>query len=432
MINVDISNLWTCVTLPELLGCEKEIFDAHNLLRDHQPEGPDFLGWLDQPEHATGRLIHGIRRRAEQICANSDVLVVCGSGHAYDGARAAITCYGGMERNLLSRPRVLFAGSSLSGRQWLELCRLLEDQDYSLHIISDDGMDPGVNVIVRGLRWLMERRYGGQSKERISVATLVGTPLHKMGQEEGYELFPMPKQLGGSHSSLTAAALLPMAVAGIDPLAVLEGAVECSRELDVRSFENPAWLYAAARSVLPGKGRNRELMCFTDHSMAALGSWWQRYVWHHECREGTGVCPETVLLSGDLSAVDAMLCSGKSGVFETVVHFDPVAKRIPVEMDWNDYDGLGFLSGRDLDFVGEQLLQAAVESHNFAGVPVLDIYAGELTAQAIGELLCFFELSSALTAWASGTDPFAAEENRSRVAALRGMGAPEGDVFSQN
>ena len=242
MINVDISNVWTCVTLPELLGSERDIFDAHNLLRNNQSDGPDLLGWLGLPDSIQARLIHSIRRRAEQICTGSDVLVVCGSGHAYDGARAAISLYGGAARNLLTGPQVFFAGESLSGRQWLELSRLLEDKDYSLFIISPTGQELGTNVAARGLRWMMERKYGPKAKERISVATTVGTPLHKMGQEEGYELFPMPRQLGGTDSTLTAAALVPMAVAGIDPLSVLEGAAESYRELDVRSFENPAWL----------------------------------------------------------------------------------------------------------------------------------------------------------------------------------------------
>ena len=417
MINLDISNVWTCVTLPELLGSEREIFDAHQRLRNNQPDGPDLLGWLGLPDSIQARLIHGIRRRAEQICAGSDVLVVCGSGHAYDGARAAIELYGGANRNLLSGPQVFFAGESLSGRQWLELSRLLEDKDYSLHIISPTGRELGANVAARGLRWMMERKYGPRTKERISVATVVGTPLHKMGQEEGYELFPMPRQLGGTDSALSAAALIPMAVAGIDPLSVLEGAAESYRELDVRSFENPVWLYAAARSVLPGKGRRRELLCVFDHSLAAFGRWWQRYVWRHE---PGGVEPETVCLPGDLETMEDMACdSGR--VFETVLHFDPIAKKVPVEMDWKDYDGLGCLSGRNFDYVEQQVMTAMVETHNDAGVPILDLYAGELTAQTLGELFCFFELASALTAQVAGKDPFAPASQRTLEAAMSAM-----------
>lgn len=425
MINLDISNVWTCVSLPELLGSERELFDAHSRLRNNQPDGPDFLGWLGLPDSITARLIHGIRRRAEQICADCDVLVVCGSGSAFEAARAAVDCYCGSARNLLSRPQIYFTGETLSGRQWVELGRLLEDKEYALHMISPDGSSLAANVTARGLRWMMERKYGPRTKERISVATNVGTSLHKMGQEEGYELFPMPRQMGGSDSGLTAAALIPMAAAGIDPLSVLEGAAESYQSLDVRSFDNPAWLYAGARHLLPKKGRSRELLCFFDHSLAGLGRWWQRYVWQHEGRQGGGICPETVLLPGELDAMEDMACAMGSGVFETLVHFDPISKQIPVEMDWKDYDGLGFLSGRNLDYVEGQTMAAMAETHNFEGVPVLDVQAGELTAQSLGELLYFFELSSALTAQTNGVDPFAPGSRKTLDAALENMGKPQ-------
>lgn len=420
MINVDISNVWTCVTLPELLGSEKQIFDAHQLLRNNQPDGPDLFGWLGLPDSITGRLIHSINRRAQAICDQSDVLVVCGSGDSYNAARAAVSAYGGSHRNALSRPQVFFAGESLSGRNWLELQSLLADKDYSLHIISPTGKEPASNISARGLRWMMERKYGSEAKTRITVATPVGTPLHKMGQEEGFELFPMPVQLGGTCSGLNTAALLPMAVAGIDPLSVLEGAAESYKELDIRSFENPAWLYAAARTVLPTKGKDRELLCFFDHSFLEFGRWWQRYVWNHECRNGRGIRPETLLLPGDLETTDAMILADPA-VFETHVHFDPVTKKIPVEMDWKDYDGLGFLSGKHLDFTEDCMRSATMESHNYAGVPVLDIHAGELSAQSLGELFYFFELSASLTAQTAGLEPFAPSEGLTVQSALKTM-----------
>lgn len=423
MINVDISNLWSCVSLPELLTGEKELFDAHNLLRNNQPGGPDYMGWLGLPDSVHARLIHGIRRVSEKICASSDVLVVCGAGPAYWGAQAAIDLYCGANRNLLGHvPQVLFAGDSLSSRQWLELSQLLEDKDYSLHIISDQGQALGPNVAARGLRWLMERKYGNQTKERISVSTKVGSPLYKMGQEEGYELFPMPKELGGCDSVLTAAAMLPMAVAGIDPLDLLEGAAEAHEALDIRSFENPVWLYAGARSVLSRKGRQKELLCFYDHSLRAFGRWWQKRAMRHECREDLGIYPMTALLPGDLEALDQLLVSGRSGFFETLLHFSPIAKKVPVEMDWKDYDGLGGLSGRTLDYVEEQHMAAMMETHNENGVAILDLQAGDLTAQTLGQLFCFFELSSALSAYVSGVDPFDLLPSPTRQKALENMG----------
>lgn len=418
MINVDISNVWTCVSLPELLGTERQIFDAHNLLRASDPEGPDFLGWLNMPFAARERLTHGVSRASEQICGQAEVLVVCGTGGAFQGARAAVELYCGSQRNLLGgKPEILFVGESLSPRQWIDLSQLLEDREFSLCFLSTDGRELGCNVIGRGLRWLLERKYGPKAKTRVSVATVVGSPLHKMAQEEGYDLFPLPKEQGGLTSTLTAAALLPMAVAGIDPQAVMEGAAEARKELDIRSFENPAWLYAAARFVLPQKGRGRELLCLFDHNFASFGSWWQRQTW----RQGIqGLTVEPVLLPGDLEAMDDLVCAG-AGVFETMVHVSPMVKKIPVEMDWKDYDGLGCLSGKTLDYVEQQMMTAMAETHNMAGVPVVDIDAGDLTAEHVGQLFCFFELSGALTAQLFGTDPFAQASSAVRRAAMEAM-----------
>ena len=365
MVNVDISNVWGAVSLPELLGREREVFDAHQ--------------------------------------NDSDLLLVCGVTEAALGARGAIDLYGGAKRNLLHSPQVYFVGGSLSSRQWLELSSLLEERDYSLLLVSPTGQDLGVNVTARGLRWMMERKYGAAAKNRIFVATKVGTPLHRMGQEEGYELFPLPRELGGAGSVFSAGGLIPMAVAGIDPLAVVEGAVEQYEAADIRSFENPAWLYAAARSVLSSKGRDREILCCFDHSLASLGRWWQRVTWMWQ-DQSTMLTPETALLPGDLTGLEALTRTGR--VFETALHFAPIAKKVPVEMDWKDYDGLGFLSGRTWEDVERHAAEALVYTHTLAGTPLIDLDAGELTAEAVGGLFAFLELSSALTALLCGGDPF--------------------------
>ncbi|MBP3633494.1 MAG: hypothetical protein J6J43_02845 [Oscillospiraceae bacterium] len=398
MINVDISNVWTCVSLPDLLGSEQEVFDAHLRLRDNTPEGPDHMGWLNMPGTASGRMIYGIREAAKRICGNSDILVVCGSGGTYLGAKAAVKALGNE-----TDTRLLFVGQSLSSAEFLELGRVLQNKDYSLFIISADGAAMATNIAVRSLRWMMERKYGAQAKERICVATMVGTQMHTMAQEEGYTLFPLPKQLGGASSALTSAAFVPMAVAGIDPLAVLEGAAESHWELDIRAFENPAWIYAGIRHALMKQGRNRELLCLTDPGLQASGYWLQRMAWQRQ----VDVSVETVLLPGDLDAMDAMATDPRSRAFETLLHFAGETRRVPVEMDWKDYDGLGFLSGKTVEDVERGMVQALISVHNDAGVPILDVDAGTLTAENYGAMVYFFELANALNSVMNDHDPFA-------------------------
>lgn len=417
MITVDISNVWTCLSFGDLLGREKDVFDAHMTLCDHTQQGHDHMGWLQMPAGAVSRMAESISRTARKICESSEVLVVCGCGGAYHGAEAAIEAYCGTEHALLRKPAVLFVGRSLSARRWQDLGRLLHNREYSVLLISPDGKETATNVTARGLRWMTERRYGAAAADRIYVATMVGTPLHTMAQEEGYELFPMPKQPGGFSSTITSAALLPMTVAGLDPQAVLDGAVQGRTEMDIRSFENPAWLYAAAGNVLGEKGRNRELFCVTDPGMLALGQWRQRDLW----RQGINRSVETVLLPGDLEAADKTAPASDSRVFETILRFADDTKKVPVEMDWKDYDGLGFLSGKHTDFVLDHLVQAVIGTHNNAGVPILDVDAGELTAENLGAMFVFFELSSAISAVMEGKNPFDSAQPSYREQALDAM-----------
>ena len=208
MVNVDISNVWTCLSLPELLGCEQEVFDAHNRLRSGEPEGPDHMTWLDMPEAARARLARRVAEVAQIIREDSDVLLVCGSGGSFHGAKAAVEAFG-----CRNKPEIRFLGGELSSERMLSLVEQLKEKDYSLLIISHDGGDLAVNVTVRSLRWMMERKYADEARSRIYAVTLVGSSLHTMAQEEGYELFPLPKQMGGFDTVLTPGALLPMAVA---------------------------------------------------------------------------------------------------------------------------------------------------------------------------------------------------------------------------
>ena len=428
MIKVDISNIWGEISLPDLLSLEKEIFDAHNTLMDGTGAGAEYTGWLDLPTGQETEELIRIQNAAERIRADSDVFVVIGIGGSYLGSRAAIELLQGQNRNMgkgSGDPQIYFAGNTLSTRQWNELQRLLDGKDFSIAIISKSGTTTEPAIAMRGLRWMLERKYGTDEARYRTYAITDPTDgaLRQMVEEAGWETFSIPANVGGRYSVLSPAGLLPMAVAGIDPLAVLEGAAESRRDLDVRAFDNPAWLYAAARSVLARKGLNKELLCVFDHNLSAFGHWWQRQTWRHQCREQVGLSVQTALLPGDLEALDQMVSSGRSGVFETMLHFAPIAKKVPVEMDWRDYDGLGFLSGRNLDFVEAQTMAAMAETHNYAGVPVLDLDAGELVAETLGELFCFFELSSALTARTLGLDPFDCAPDTVRAAALESMGA---------
>ena len=254
MIKVDISNVWGQVTLSDLLAMEKEVAAAHTTLADGTGAGNDFLGWQNLPVREATEEITRIQRAAEKIRSDSDVFVVIGIGGSYLGPRAAIELLQGPNHNIgkgKGNPQIFFAGNGLSTRHWNELTRLLEGKDFSIAIISKSGTTTEPAIATRALRWMLERKYGAEkAKKRIYVTT---DPKHgalrQMATEEGYESFIIPPNVGGRYSVLTAVGLLPMAVAGIAPMDVMLGAARARKELDIRSFENPAWQYAAIRNL---------------------------------------------------------------------------------------------------------------------------------------------------------------------------------------
>lgn len=411
MITVDISNIWGDLSLPDLLQAEKEVFDAHMLLTDRNGEGSGYLGWLDLPVEKQTEEICRIRAAAKTIRETSDVFVVVGIGGSYLGPRAAIELLQGVNRNL-SRgkgdPQILFAGNTLSTRAWNELVKLLEGKDFSLCLISKSGTTTEPAIATRGLRWLLERRYGTEAakKRTYAITDPVKGALRQMAQEEGWESFVIPAGVGGRYSVLTAVGLLPMAVAGIDPMEVMKGAWEAKQTYDLRSFENPVWLYAAIRNLLYRRGKCIELLETFEPGFRSMGLWWQQLFGESEGKDGKGIFPVYAEFTPDLHSLGQMIQQGERNLFETMLRFDPPENTYTIGGDYKNLDGLNYLEGKTLDFVDEQAYRGTLAAHVDGGVPVITMEAGKLDAAKLGELFWFFELSCAISAYMLGVNPF--------------------------
>ena len=425
MINTELSNIWSCVSLPNLLSSEKELFDAHLRLRRNQPGFDDFLGWLGHGDAFIARLIGSISHMAETIAQQSQVLVVAGMGESWLGAKAAVQMLGRGGQD--GRPRVLFVGDRMGSEEYLALFDRLEGKEFSLQLIMPGRPEPECAIASRAVRWMMERRYGKEAKSRIYVTALPDSPMAGMAKEEGYAFLPMPAEPGGAVSALTAATLLPLAVAGVDPLSFLEGAAAGYGEYDLRAFENPVWMYAGARYALCNRGRVNEFLLTTGSGLNGFGSWWQQTALRRTCRDGMGILPSHFALPQSLDALDTMLTSGKYPVFETVLRTEAAPQqRLHVEMDWKDYDGLGYLAETTLEDIADKTVTAFVESQAAADVPVVQLECGALDAPQAGELFYFFELANAICAAASGVDPLLpAGDGPARRLAGQMFGRPE-------
>ncbi len=409
MISVDISNFWGDVSLPDLLSMEQEVHAAHRLLIEGKGAGNDYLGWLHLPVFEPTEEMKRIRNAASYIRENCDVFVVVGIGGSYLGPRAAIELIKGQHHNLRrGDPQIFFAGNNLSTRAWQELCQLLEGKEFAIKIISKSGTTTEPAIAMRGLKWMLERRYGVEkAKKRIFVTTDPARgALRQMARESGYETFSIPPDVGGRYSVLTAVGLLPMAVAGIDITEVMIGAAQAKRDLSLFSFENPAWLYAAGRNLLYRKGKALELLCCYEPSFRYLAAWWQQLFGESEGKDGKGLFPATAEFTADLHSLGQMIQQGERDLFETVVRFQPCRKKTLIEKDYKDLDGLNYLEGRSLDYVEEQAFLGTLAAHTDGGVPVILVQADEICDRALGELFFFFELSCGISAYLLGVNPF--------------------------
>ena len=411
MIRVDISNIWGEVSLPDLLSLEREVFEAHNLLTEGTGAGSELRGWLELPaQMSTDELIR-IRNVADRIRANSDVLVVIGAGGSYLGSRAAIELLQGVNHNIgkgKGNPQIFFAGFSLSTRHWNELLRLLEGKDYSIVAISKSGSTLEPAIAMRALRWMLERKYGtDEARRRIyTITDPTEGVLRQMTAEAGWETFSIPADVSSRFSVLTAAGLLPMAVAGIDIMAMVSGAADAKAEYDLRSFENPVWLYTAIRQLMHRQGKAMEILAGFDPCFKAFGAWWQHMFGQSEGKDGKGLFPVFAEFTTDLHTFGQTLQQGQRNFFETMLRFDAPALKHIIGPDYNDPDGLNYLSGKTLDYVDEQAYLGTLDAHVDGGVPVITVECGSLNAANIGELFYFFQLSAAISAYMLGVNPF--------------------------
>ena len=411
MIKVDISNVWGRVSLPDLLALEKEVFAAHMTLTEGNGPGNDYLGWLNLPAAQPTEEMKRISAAAERIRKDSDVFIVVGIGGSYLGPRAAIELLQGPNHNIgkgKGDPQVFFAGNGLSTRHWNELMRLIDGKDFSIAIISKSGTTTEPAIATRALRSLLEQKYGKEgAKSRIyAITDPCKGALRQMATEEGWETFVIPANVGGRYSVLTAVGLLPMAVAGIDINAVMAGAAEAKELYDLRSYENPVWLYAACRNLLYRRGKCIELLESFEPGFKMMGGWWQQLFGESEGKDGKGIFPVSAEFTADLHSLGQMIQEGERNIFETMVRFDAPEALMTIESDEQNLDGLNYLTGKTLDFVDEKAYLGTLAAHVDGGVPVITMDMGKLDDAKLGEMFYFFELACGVSAYMLGVNPF--------------------------
>ena len=411
MIKVDISHVWGQIALPDLLAMEKEVAQAHATLVDGTGAGNDFLGWQNLPTREPTEEILRIQSAARKIRNDSDVFVVIGIGGSYLGPRAAIELLQGPNHNMgkgKGDPQIYFAGNGLSTRHWNELSRLLEGKDFSIAIISKSGTTTEPAIATRALRAKLEEKYGVEgAKSRIyAITDPCKGALRQMANEEGWETFVIPANVGGRFSVLTPVGLLPLAVAGVDIMELMNGAMDAKESYDLRSFDNPVWLYAAVRNLLYRNGKSMEIFESFEPGFKMFGGWWQQLFGESEGKDGKGIFPVTAEFTADLHSLGQMIQQGQRNIFETMVRFDAPAEKMVIGGDEKNLDGLNYLEGRTLDFVDEKAFLGTLAAHVDGGVPVITMDCGELNDRKVGEMFYFLELCRGVSAYILDVNPF--------------------------
>lgn len=386
-----------------------EVSAAVDLLNSRTGAGNDFLGWLDLPVDYDKEEFERIKKAAEKIRNDSDVLVVIGIGGSYLGARAAIEFCKSQNRNLFEKPQIIFAGNTLSSAALAEAVALCEGKDFSVNVISKSGTTTEPTIAFRVFKDLLEKKYGKEEATKRIYATTDkarGT-LKELSNREGYETFVIPDDVGGRYSVLTAVGLLPIAVAGIDIDLMMKGAAdarEAFAEGDVNT--NDCYKYAAMRNILYRKGKSVEMMISYEPDYTLMNEWFKQLYGESEGKDGKGIYPSSAVFSTDLHSLGQYVQEGERIMFETVVMFDKPKHELIIGLDPENGDGFNFVAGKSVDYVNKKAFLGTVLAHTDGKVPNMILEMDEMNEYEFGYLVYFLEKACAVSGHILGINPF--------------------------
>ena len=378
---------------------------AHETLVGRTGAGADFTGWLELPRRIRDGELPAILDAARLIRSRSKALVVIGIGGSYLGARGAIELLKPIPGK--DDPRVFFVGNGLSADALCDTLDQLGDMDFDVNVISKSGTTLEPAVSFRIFRELLTKKYGADAGKHIFATTDAHRGVLKsLADAEGWTSFVVPDDVGGRFSVLSAVGLLPMAVAGIDVERVIDAAIAELRALDLRSPENPAWQYAAARQKLYSQGYSVEILASYEPSFRFMAEWWKQLYGESEGKDGIGIFPASVEFTADLHSMGQYIQEGPRMLMESVVRFAHSRRSFTVPYESANADGLNYIAGRDLADVCRTAADAVKEAHISGGVPNLVIEVPERNEEGFAAMVCFFEMACGISGYMSGVNPF--------------------------
>ncbi|MBR2786127.1 MAG: glucose-6-phosphate isomerase [Clostridia bacterium] len=414
MTNIKVDFRKSGIAGKDVMEYSAEVQKIHNMMGKKAGETREFLGWLHWPEQYDKEEFEKIKKCAERIQNNSDVLLVIGIGGSYLGARAIIEALTNSLYNMQCRenrkfPQILYAGNNMSSSYINDLIDYVQDKDISINVISKSGTTTEPAIAFRVFRNLLESKYGiEEARKRIYVTTdKEKGALRQLAEDEEYETFVIPNNIGGRYSVLTPVGLLPIAVCGIDIDKLMEGARFAQEKYNDSNLKyNDCYKYAVSRNILYKNKKNVEILACYNPKLQYFVEWWKQLFGESEGKDGKGIFPTGVQFTTDLHSLGQYIQEGERCLFETVIDVKNEFSDVTINFEEDNLDGLNYLSDKTLEYVNRKAMEGTILAHVDGGVPNIVIELEQLDAETVGHLIYFFEKACAMSGLLLGVNPF--------------------------
>ncbi|MFC2263905.1 MAG: glucose-6-phosphate isomerase [Prevotella conceptionensis] len=413
-ISLDITKAAQFLSEGAVKAYEPQVKAAQEALENGTCPGNDFLGWLHLPSSITPQFLDEVQAVANTLRQKCEVIVVAGIGGSYLGARAIIEALGNSFAWLVgdkTNPTIVFAGNNIGEDYLFELSAYLKDKRFGVINISKSGTTTETALAFRLLKKQCEEQRGKTEAKDVIVAITDAKrgAARAAADKEGYKTFVIPDNVGGRFSVLTPVGLLPIACAGFDIKALVNGAADMEKATapSVPFAENIAAQYAAVRNALyTEKGKKIEIMVNYQPKLHFIAEWWKQLYGESEGKEHKGIFPASCDFTTDLHSMGQWIQEGERSIFETVISVEQPAKKLLFPSDDENLDGLNFLAGKRVDEVNKMAELGTLLAHVDGGVPNIRISVPELNEYYIGQLIYFFEIGCGISGNVLGVNPF--------------------------
>ena len=412
-IQLDITKAAQFLSEGAVKALEPQVKSAQEALEAGTCPGNDFLGWLHLPSSITPAFLDEIQEAADILRANCEAIVVAGIGGSYLGARAVIEALGNSFAWLIQdkkNPVILFAGNNIGEDYLTELTEYLKDKKFGVINISKSGTTTETALTFRLLKKQCEQQRGKEEARKVIVAVTDAKrgAARTCADKEGYKSFIIPDNVGGRFSVLTPVGLLPIACAGFDIKALVQGAADMEKACGcgVPFEENPAAIYAAVRNGLYAAGKKIEIMVNYQPKLHFISEWWKQLFGESEGKDKKGIFPASCDFTTDLHSMGQWIQDGERSIFETVISIEEPNKKLLFPEDEENLDGLNFLAGKRVDEVNKMAELGTRLAHVDGGVPNIRIAVPVLNEYYIGQLIYFFEIACGISGNVLGVNPF--------------------------